>query len=60
MAQYFDNTFYRFFFSFLLILAASFGLLFATQYWSDQADPDRTYSEAGSGTADLTIENRID
>ena len=35
MLKYFDNTFFKFLFGFLAILAVSFALLVATQWWGD-------------------------
>lgn len=35
MLKYFDNTFFKFLFGFLAILAVSFALLIATQWWGN-------------------------
>lgn len=37
MLKYFDNTFFKFLFGFLAILAVSFSLLLFTQWWENRA-----------------------
>jgi len=49
MGKYFDNTFFKFLFGFLAILAISFLLLFFTQIWGkDNDEKDSTYVEVSS------------
>lgn len=57
MASYFDNTFFKFFFGFLGILALSFSLVVATQYWSDRDNPERMRVDANGLTEVVTTIN---
>jgi hypothetical protein len=40
MLKYFDNTFYKFLFGFLLILSISFGILYIVKQWGGGAGTD--------------------
>jgi len=42
MMKYFDNTFFKFLFGFLVILAISFSILFAVEYYQDKQELDTT------------------
>ncbi|HEY4489708.1 MAG TPA: hypothetical protein VJC12_00430 [Candidatus Paceibacterota bacterium] len=48
MWKLFDNTFFKFLFGFLVILAISILILFAAQYWSKKGNPDSTYVQVSS------------
>ncbi len=50
MSQYFDDTFFKFFFGFLTIIFVSLSLLFATQYFEKRSDE----REAESGEPRIT------
>jgi hypothetical protein len=43
MFKYFDHTFFKFFFGFLVILAISFLILYATNRWGKSDIPEATY-----------------
>jgi hypothetical protein len=45
MFKYFDNTFFKFLFGFLTILAVSFIFIFLTQVWSEGENFENTYVE---------------
>jgi hypothetical protein len=50
MSQYFDETFFKFFFGFLTIIFISLSLLFATQYFENKSNE----RERASGEPEIT------
>ncbi len=48
MLKYFDNTFFKFLFGFLAILAVSFAVLLFTQWWGEQQATANTNNAGAS------------
>jgi hypothetical protein len=50
MMKYFDSTFFKFLIGFLVILAISFAILIATQYYEGNREPSPTYVQSDTET----------